>query len=244
MPILTNDIQETRGIEETSALDKTSKRSSYWGGFAAGAAIGTGAAIAAAVIANLAGNRDRRIVRLEDSVQIGRHVEDVFRAWRDLERLADSMQYVNRIRVDRDLSTWDATVDGKAFRWKAQITQMIPNEAIGWKSVSGPKHTGRIVFSPVGDDTLIHVTMNYAPPVSIFGRLLSPFSEHLESYINQCLRDFKDAMENGISAQKKPPQAGWRDSMERMRETAGAERKPANKVDYTRPPEYKYPRGS
>ena len=209
--------------------EKRTGRTGYWGGFAAGAAIGTGAAIAAAVIANVVGNRDSRIIRLEDSVQIGRRVDDVFRAWRDLENLADSMQYINRIRVDGDVSIWDATVDGKAFRWKAQITQVIPNETIGWKSVSGPKHTGRIVFSPVGDDTLVHVTMNYAPSVGVFGRLLSPFSEHLEGYINQCLRDFKDAMENGINKEKKPPQAGWRESMDRMRETSGAERKQAGR---------------
>src|SRR5947207_6603097 len=190
--------------------EKRSGRGAYWGGFAAGAAIGTGAAIAAAVIANLTGSRNSRIVRLEDSVQIGRHVEDVFRTWSDLENLADSMQYVNRIRVDGDVSIWDATVDGKNFRWKAQTTQVIPNEAIGWKSVSGPKHTGRITFSPIDDDTLVHVTMNYAPPVGVFGRLLSPFSDHLEGYINQCLRDFKDAMENGLRTERHPEKADWR----------------------------------
>lgn len=236
MPILTNNAVTPI---LTDNLEKRSGRASYWGGFAAGAAIGTGAAIAAVVIANLTGSRNSRIVRLEDSVQIGRHVEDVFRAWTDLENLAESMDAVNSIRVDGDVSTWDTTVDGKNFRWKAETTQVIPNEAIGWKSVSGPKHTGRITFSRVGDDTLIHVTMNYAPPVGVFGRLLSPFSDHLEGYINQCLRDFKDAMENGLRTEHHPDKAEWREAMGRMKKTGSD-----NKVDYTRPTDYKYPTGS
>jgi hypothetical protein len=82
--------------------------------------------------------------------------------------------------------------------------------------------------------------------MGVFGRLLSPFTEHLEGYINQCLRDFKDAMENGLHTHKHPEKADWRDSMDRMRETAAGDRarKPATGVDYTRPPEYKYPTGS
>ena len=226
MPILTDNFEKNAG------------RSNYWGGFAVGAAIGTGAAIAAAIIANIAGNRSSRIVRLEDSVQIGRPVAEVFRAWSDLESIAGYMEFVNSIRVDGDISIWDATIDGKNFRWKAQTTQIVPNEAIGWKSVSGPKHTGRITFSKIGDDTLVHVTMNYAPPVGVFGRLLSPFSDHFEGYISQSLRDFKNAMEGGGAATgRHPEKADWRDSIDRMKKTvAGA--------DYTRAPQYKYPTGS
>jgi len=69
--------------------------------------------------------------------------------------------------------------------------QFILGQAIGWKSVRGPKHTGRVSFAPVGDDTLLNVTMNYAPPLGIFSRAIAPLSEHLEDYIDQALRDFK-----------------------------------------------------
>jgi uncharacterized membrane protein len=213
-------------------------KKSYWGGFAAGAAIGTGAAIAAVVIANMTGSRNSRIVRLEDSVQIGRPVEEVFRAWSDYENLARTMEFVNSVRVEGNTSYWDATVDGKNFKWQAETVQLVPNEAIGWKSVSGPKHSGRVTFSKIGDDTLVHVTMNYAPPVGVFSRLLSPFAEHIEGYINQCLRNFKSAMEGGASRTTgNPEKADWRDSLDRMKKTVGG-------VDYTRPPEYKYPTGS
>ena len=126
MPTVTEDLQKN-----------PERGKSYWGGFAAGAAIGTGAAVAAVMIANLAGKSNSRVVRLEDSVQIGRHVEDVFRAWMDLESLPDHMEYVNRIRKYGNISEWDVTVDGKDFKWKAETVHVIPNESIGWKSLTG-----------------------------------------------------------------------------------------------------------
>ena len=59
MPTFTDDVTK-----------KPERGGNYWGGFAAGAAIGTGAAVAAYMIANLAGKHSSRVVRLEDSVQI------------------------------------------------------------------------------------------------------------------------------------------------------------------------------
>jgi uncharacterized membrane protein len=212
MPILTDDIQKTSG-----------RNKNYWGGFAAGAVIGTGAAIAAVMIANLAGKHSSRIVRLEDSVQIGRHVEDVFRAWMDLESLPEYMEYVNSVRRYGNESRWEVRVDGKDFRWKAETTQLVPNESIGWKSLSGPKHTGRITFAPIGEDTLVHVTMNYVPSNSFLSKIVSPFEGHIESYINQSLREFKAALE-GNAGQKTtthPEKADWREPIDRMKKTAG-----------------------
>src|SRR5262249_25781903 len=81
------------------------------------------------------------------------------------------------------------------FEWEARLVRFIPGQAIGWKSVRGPKHTGRITFAPLSDNTLVQVTMNYAPPLGIFSRALSPLSEHLEDYIDRVLRDFKASLE-------------------------------------------------
>jgi uncharacterized membrane protein len=192
-------------------------KSNYWAGFAAGAFVGTGAAIAAVILANLATDRNPHILRLEDSVQIGRPVEEVFQAWMNLEQLPHIIDFISDVRVNGDTSFWDVIVDGKNFKWKAQTVQVIPNEAIGWKSVTGPKHSGRISFSKIGDDTLVHVTMNYAPPLGRFGRMLAPATNHLDSYIARALRDFKQSLEGKGGGEK-------RDGFE-----------------HTRPPEYGYP---
>lgn len=165
---------------------------SFAAGMAAGSAATLGSLLAINLVARL---RHRRVVRLEKSLQIGRPVEEVFRSWVDLERLPQLSPVIEQITRHGDRSHWRVVMDGRSYEWDALIEQFIPNQSVGWKSLSGPRHTGRISFSPLGHDTLVHVTMNYAPRM----RLLSPFfpaiSEHLEDCIERVLRDFKAALE-------------------------------------------------
>lgn len=173
--------------------------------FAAGVITGSAATLGALGAFNLLARlRHSRVVRLEKSLQIGRSVEEVFRAWVDLERLPQLSPVIQQITRHGDRSHWRVVIDGQTYEWDALIEQFIPNQSVGWKSLNGPKHTGRITFSTIGHDTLVHVTMNYAPPL----RLLSPFyptlSEHLEDRIERVLRDFKAAIEKNSQAAQLP----------------------------------------
>jgi uncharacterized membrane protein len=165
----------------------------FWNGFTWGALSGVAAGIGvwSAVLASRTAY-DRRILRLERSVQIGRPQADVFRVWQDIENLPNLLHFVDEVRREGERSEWTIHIDGRPAKFLAETTQIIPNEAIGWKSVAGPKHSGRINFAKLGNDTLVHVTMNYAPPG---GRLLAPFTDHLESIIEEALREFKAALE-------------------------------------------------
>jgi len=168
------------------------KRAKFWSGFAAGA----GSAAAALLAWNaLSSARNSRVLRLERSLQIGKPVAEVFDAWTNLEQLPAFSDTIRQVESYGTRSHWVVTIDGKDFEWEAEQVQFILGQAIGWKSVRGPKHTGRVSFAPVGDDTLLNVTMNYAPPLGIFSRAIAPLSEHLEHYIDQALRDFKSAVE-------------------------------------------------
>jgi hypothetical protein len=138
--------------------------------------------------------KNGRILRLEKSIQIGRPVSEVYEAWSHLEGLPNRTPLVQDINVSGNHSRWVLNLGGRLVRWEAEVTQRIPNEAIGWKSVGGPKHTGRIDFSPLGNDTVVHITMNYAPPGQM-ANLFSPMWGRLEHYIEQALRDFKASLE-------------------------------------------------
>ncbi len=176
----------------------------FWRGFAAGTAAGAAAGIAALVVSNAWGARKQRVVRLDKSLQIGRPVHDVFESWINLELLPAMSDTIGSIRSQGDRSHWAVRVDGRVLEWDAEIEQFLPDQAIGWKSLSGPKHTGRITFSPIGNDTLVQVTMNYAPP----SRLLKPFAENVGGYMERCieqvLRDFKSALEGKGQEGRKP----------------------------------------
>ena len=164
----------------------------FWSGFAAGAATVVGSGI---IIDRLRRGGASRILRLEKSIQIAAPVHDVWEAWTDLDALPAMSSAIQQVRTFGDRSRWTVKVNGVPVQWEAEMTQIIPYQAIGWKSVGGPKHTGRVTFSSLGNDTLIHVQMNYAPPARLLRRALAPFSGDLEGYIEQTLRDVKAALE-------------------------------------------------
>ncbi len=228
----------------------------FWQGFAAGTAAGFGSL----ALINLVAHARRPVVRLEKSLQVGRPVEEVFTAWTDFERLPQLSAIIQEISREGSRSHWRIRADGKRFEWDAEIEQFIPNEAIGWKSLSGPKHTGRITFSSLGNDTLVHVVMNYRPPLALLRPFFPPMSEHLDNLIEQALRDFKASLEGkGQEGVERPLRAtgtlgpgaeraahesahatGFRSaaeiSAERATKPTGSE---PNPVEFTRPPEAK-----
>jgi uncharacterized membrane protein len=216
----------------------------FWSGFAAGAAAGLGALWAASSIGR---GGQSRIVRLEKSVQIGRSVEEVFNAWADVSRLPEYCSMIKSVHRYGDRSHWTVNIEGHPFEWDAEVTQIIPNEAIGWKTVGGTQHTGRINFSPIGNDTMIHVQMNYVPPMRLLRPMVSGISGKLEGYLEQALRDFKAGLEGkGQEGARRvsdnPAQATgtYVPGPEMLtRNTNEKYGEPSVPVEYTRPPEAK-----
>lgn len=220
-------------------------RENFWPGFAAGVAAGALAGVGSVLaIKRRSSESDRRVVRLEKSVNVGRPVQAVFAAWSNFERLPQWISFVRRVERFGTESRWLVNIDGRDFEWDAQITQVVPNESIGWKSLSGPKHTGRISFSPLGDQTVVHVLMNYAPPLGALGSAFS-MDSHLEQWIERGLRDFKSAMEReagqrtGTTGERlAQEEVSWSSSMGPVG-TPGEHSGPG-RVRYTRPPRAKY----
>lgn len=234
----------------------------FWRGFAAGTAAGAGGSLAVLLGSDLLGRSRAHVLRIEKSLQIGCPVERAFEAWTHLEQLPQMSGLVHEVRRDGDRSHWKLRVDGRIVEWDAEIEQFIPNQAIGWKSLRGPKNTGRVTFSRVGDDTLMQVTMNYAPPMRLFRRFMRPVQDQIQFHLEQVLRDFKAALEGKgqagsvqrSGAEKVGPGTEMTGHMQRATGTFGAppvnsgstsrqgsETSPGgnNPVEFTRPPEAK-----
>lgn len=224
-------------------------RENFWPGFAAGFAAGIAAGALAGVGGVLAFKRrsseaDRRVVRLEKSVNVGRPVQAVFAAWSNFERLPQWISFVRRVERFGTQSHWLVNIDGHDLEWDAQITQVVPNESIGWKSLSGPKHTGRISFSPLGNQTVVHVLMNYAPPLGTLGSAL-PVDSHLEQWIERGLREFKSALEREAGQRTGTTGARLEQEEVTLNSSTGpvgipGEHSAPGTVRYARPPEAKY----
>jgi len=170
-------------------------REGFWSGFVGGIAIGTLAGMGGVLaFRRLSGRTDSHILRLEKSINIGRPLESVFAAWANIERLPQYISFIKRVERLGARTRWWINMDGKEFAWNSQITQLVPQQSIGWKSRGRRRHTGRISFAPLGNQTVVHVVMNYAPPLGGLGSLL-PIDQHLENWIEQGLREFKAGLE-------------------------------------------------
>ncbi len=218
------------------------EKKEFWGGFAAGAA----AVLGGAWIYGLIGQGgSSHIVRLEKSVQIGRPVEEVFATWSDLESLPRFTSLLRNVHRDCDHSHWIAEVAGRPVEWEAEVIQVLPNQSIGWKSVGGTKHSGRVNFAPLADQTLVHVQMNYAPSPWILRPAVAMIAGQLESQIEQALRDVKSALEAGrgkkVSHEQRQSASEPTQATGTYGPTADNPRfgTPTVPVEFTRPPEAK-----
>jgi uncharacterized membrane protein len=206
----------------------------FWGGVATGIGATVGTLWALGMIDRGGASR---IVRLEKSVQIGRPVREVFEAWRHFERIPQYCRYITHVHSSGFRSHWTANVDGNVFNWEAELTQLIPDQVIGWKSVNGSKHSGRVTFSPIGNDTLVHVQMNYVPPSPLLRPLIGAMSGHVEGYIEQALRDFKTELEARNRDVPSSEQATGTYGTDSLNANPVYDSVPQNMVEFTRPTE-------
>lgn len=215
------------------------KSNNFWTGVAAGAAATIGTAWALSLTGR---GGSSRIIRLEKSVQIGRPLEDVFQNWCDLESLPRFTSLLRTVRRFGDRSHWIAEVGGRPVEWDAEIVQVLPNQSIGWRTTQGAQHTGRITFAPLGDQTLVHVQMNYVPKVWLMRPLFATMVGQIEGYIEQALRDVKAALESGRGIKSRPSEQSAPTMATGTYGPTGDNPRfgsPTIPVEFTRPPESK-----
>lgn len=114
------------------------------------------------------GAATRRATGFSRSLHIEAPVERVFELISNFEQLP---QFVNNVRRVQNLG-------GNRYRWTVigpagmdidledEITEVVPNERISWRSAAGSKvgYEGTVQFRPDGDGTRIDVHFAYTPP--------------------------------------------------------------------------------
>ena len=114
------------------------------------------------------GARGRRQIGFSRSLHVEAPVERVFDLISDFEGLPRFVNNVRRVQnLGGDRFLW--TVIGPAgmdMDLEDEITEVIPNEKIAWRSVPGSRvgYEGAVRFLPDGQGTRIDVHFAYAPP--------------------------------------------------------------------------------
>jgi uncharacterized membrane protein len=128
--------------------------------------------------------------RIEKTIEVNRPVRTVYNQWTQFEEFPRFMDGVKEVQqLDDTHVRWRADVFGKDKEWDAEITEQVPDQKIGWKSISGDApNAGTVRFEPIGPDrTLVRLVMAYEPQGATenVGDALGLFSSRVEKSVNQ-----------------------------------------------------------
>lgn len=111
-----------------------------------------------------------RGIHVRESVTINAPAEEIYRFWRQLDRLPEVMPHLERVeQLDTKRSRWTAKAfDAVPVTWEAEIINEVPFETIGWKTVAGEaiQHAGSVNFKPSygARGTEVRVHLQYTAP--------------------------------------------------------------------------------
>lgn len=147
----------------------------------------------------------RRAVDVQKTMHIAAPVEQVFKIWQHYE---DFPRFMTHVREVRDLgdgrSHWIVNGPGGApVQWKAEITKLVPNEVIAWRSVPGSMigHAGIVRFeaTPTGK-TRITIRLSYNPPGGVAGHGVAMlFGAHPRRQLDDDMVRLKTMIETGTT---------------------------------------------
>lgn len=111
-----------------------------------------------------------RGVHIREAITIRATPEQLYRFWRQLDRLPQVMPHLEHIEVlDATRSRWTAyALDAVPVSWEAEIINDVPGETIAWKTLPGEaiQHAGSVTFAPsrMAGETDLRVHLQYAAP--------------------------------------------------------------------------------
>lgn len=110
-----------------------------------------------------------RGVHVRESIVVNASPEELYRFWRQLDRLPEVMPHLASVeQLDTKRSRWTAKAfDAVPVTWEAEIINELPFETIGWQTMTGEaiQHAGSVTFKPVeGRGTEVRVHLQYAAP--------------------------------------------------------------------------------
>jgi uncharacterized membrane protein len=96
-------------------------------------------------------------------------VYEMFTHFTDFPKFMHFVKDVNYIDDQHNRTHWVADVIGQ-HEWDAVNENWVPDQQIGWRSVSGLQNEGKVTFQPEGGgQTRVDVYIDYNPPMGILG---------------------------------------------------------------------------
>lgn len=135
----------------------------------------------------------------QDSIEVNAPVGEVYRRWTDFESFPRFMSNVERVVPEGDNRYhWVARILGIKQEWDAQVTEMMPNRQVSWRSISGTPNAGTVTFEPTASGaTAVRLRLEYAPPAGKVGEALLQLTNAAKREVHEDLENFKQMMQGG-----------------------------------------------
>lgn len=104
------------------------------------------------------------------TVTVNAPVHQVYELFTHFNDFPKFMTFVKEVTYRDDLNShWVADIVGR-HEWDAVNENWIPDQQIGWRSTDGLENSGRVTFTPQGDNqTMVVVAISYNPPAGFLG---------------------------------------------------------------------------
>jgi uncharacterized membrane protein len=144
-----------------------------------------------------------RAVEIVKEIHVRAPVEEVFTFWTALENFPRFMSHVKEVRriSDRRYHWKVAGPAGIKFEWDADVTSLVPNQLLAWKSVedASVENAGAVRFERRPDGgTRVNVRLWYNPPGGALGHAFAKLlGSDPKKQLDDDLLRFKSLIEVG-----------------------------------------------
>ncbi|MEV0848419.1 SRPBCC family protein [Streptomyces sp. NPDC049954] len=114
---------------------------------------------------------------LLEAVDIKAPVAVSWSLWQDVERWPAFLSHVDDVRrVDATTFAWRLSLPGADKSFVAELTEVVPQERIAWRTTEGVHHAGAVTFHRLSDtESRVTLQIEYDP---------AGFVEHLGALTN------------------------------------------------------------
>lgn len=140
-------------------------------------------------------------IRLQRSIDVTVATEDAYDYLKDFTQFPQFMSFIDSVDINQQGGLhWIARAPAHLkVEWDSQITALIPNQLISWKSTPGSIITneGQIRIRPLSSNlTRLEVELTFAPAAGVFGYAVVSFLGYdPKSKIDRDLQSLKSILE-------------------------------------------------
>jgi len=135
------------------------------------------------------------VASILETVDLDIPVHSAYAMWADVERWPQYLRHVEKVeRVSDTQFTWWLSVPGADQEFRAELTEVIPDDRIAWKTVEGVDHAGVVTFHHLSD-TSSRITLQIEYEPEGFIQKLGALTNLTDVLANYDLGEFKTAAE-------------------------------------------------